>query len=105
MKLAHVILFAKDMAKLTAFYRDTLGLTVVEESPTWVVLDAGGTQLALHAIPAEIAARIAISDPPKRRGDTPLKLGFVADPATVERLGMSGDCVDPEGNVFRITAA
>jgi catechol 2,3-dioxygenase-like lactoylglutathione lyase family enzyme len=119
-KLRRAILFAKDMAAMTAFYRDVLGLPVVESEPGWVALDAGGVALALHAIPAEIAANILITVPPQRRGETPLKLAFVVDEiaSTFERLVRHGvsmselrtfgsrtfsDGMDPEGNVFQIT--
>jgi catechol 2,3-dioxygenase-like lactoylglutathione lyase family enzyme len=120
-KLARAILFAKDMARMTTFYRDTLGLPAIDVSTPsdWVTLDAGGVELALHAIPLEIASKIVIVDPPERRGETPLKLVFfVPDIAsTFERLVRHGvsmseprtfgtrtfcDGLDPEGNVFQI---
>jgi catechol 2,3-dioxygenase-like lactoylglutathione lyase family enzyme len=122
MKLAVAILFARDVAKLRAFYEGVLGLAVVDETPDgdWVRLDAGGAGLALHAIPKSIAKNITIADPPKPRADAPLKLAFHADDPGEERkrllaLGVTmrevkrfGDVafcdgVDPEGNVFQIT--
>lgn len=39
----------KDMAAMTAFYRDVLGLTVkVEAPPYWTSLDMNGIQIGLH---------------------------------------------------------
>ena len=122
MKLSCAILFAKDVARLQNFYRDALRLVVCEAAPSgdWVRFEAGGASFALHAIPASIAARIVVDDPPRVRESTPLKLAFHADDpeAERERLVASGvtmrdvhrfddlvfcDGVDPEGNVFQIT--
>jgi catechol 2,3-dioxygenase-like lactoylglutathione lyase family enzyme len=122
MKLALAILFAKDVARLRAFYETALGLQVVDATPAgdWVRFDAGGAGIALHAIPKGIAKGIVIDDPPRAREGTPIKLAFHADDPAVERdrliaLGVSmrdvcrfGDVVfcdglDPEGNVFQLT--
>jgi predicted enzyme related to lactoylglutathione lyase len=121
MKLQLAMIFAKDLARLTAFYRDLLGLPVVnaESQPGWVVFDAGGARFALHEIPAAIAAGITITDPPAVRESTPIKLVFATDDleAACARLEAGGatlrparapgwrDGVDPEGNVFQIKRA
>ncbi|MDB4954234.1 MAG: hypothetical protein JWO36_1803 [Myxococcales bacterium] len=121
MKLGQVMVFAKDMAKMCAFYRDALGLQPVDESQPaeWVRFDAGGALFALHALPAATAKKISITDPPRRRADTAIKYTFhVADVAAMrERLLDQGghmfdlkhfgdltlcDGMDPEGNVFQI---
>lgn len=120
MKLGQVMVFAKDMKKMRAFYGDALGLTPVEESQDdWVRFDAGGTSFALHALPAAAAKKISITEPPRRRADTAIKYTFhVADVAAArERLLQKGghmfdlkhfgdrtlcDGMDPEGNVFQI---
>ena len=92
MKLHCSMIFAKDMARMTAFYRDGLGLRWLAEksSEGWAEFDAGGTSLALHAIPKPIADEIEISDPPRERGDTPLKLIFAAE--DVERARAHLEC-------------
>ncbi len=121
MRLQRVIVFVKDLPRMTAFYVDGVGLRVVPGSAAdgWVELDAGGATLALHAIPAAIAARITIGDPPAAREDTPIKLVFAVDDldAARARLAAHGavmseprswpacDGVDPEGNVFQIVPA
>jgi len=118
MEMIRAIIFAKDLKRMTAFYRDGLGLRVVTEDPAsgWVELDAGGVSLALHGIPPEIAATIDVTDPPRPRGDTPIKLVFrPPDPdAARARLTALGavmseprpwgacDGLDPEGNVFQL---
>ncbi len=117
MKLRRTIIFVKDIQRMTAFYRDGLGLRLQSEtsSEDWVEFEAGGA-LALHAIPARIAKGIEIADPPRARGETPIKLVFqtadvdaVRDHLKAHGAVMSeprswGACdgVDPEGNVFQI---
>ena len=121
MKLGQVIVFAKDMVKMRAFYADALGLKLVDDSQAdeWVRFDAGGAWFAVHALPAAAAKKIAITDPPRRRADTAIKYTFhVVDvEATRTRLLDQGghmfdlkhfgdrtlcDGMDPEGNVFQI---
>lgn len=43
-----VMVGVKDMAAMTAFYRDALGLEPVYESVHWTSFDIGGVQLGLH---------------------------------------------------------
>lgn len=118
MELRRAIIFAKELERMTAFYRDGLGLRPMPEAAGegWVEFDAGGMGLALHAIPAEIAKEIEISNPPRARSGTPIKLVFqtgdlaaarahlVANGAAMSDLRSWGACegVDPEGNVFQI---
>jgi predicted enzyme related to lactoylglutathione lyase len=121
MKLQLAMLFAKDMEKMSAFYREGLGLAIVPEksSKGWTVFDAEGALFALHEIPAAIASHIEIKDPPEERSDTPIKLVFQtaemeAVCASVEAAGGrlfpprssgSRDALDPEGNVFQLKRA
>ena len=48
MKLNYAIKFVSDMDAAVAFYRDTLGMTLLFQSPFWSEFDTGGTKLALH---------------------------------------------------------
>ena len=49
MKLMRVMLLAKDVPALAAFYRDVLGGTIEGEiDPEWTEVDAGGCAIALH---------------------------------------------------------
>src|SRR6185295_15465044 len=97
--LRHAMIFAKDMTRMTAFYRDALGLTVVPDkaSAEWVELDAGGARVALHLIPEKYAKDIQITTPPKARSENPIKIAVMFDP---HAFGCDG--LDPEGNVFQI---
>ncbi len=70
MELSRTMIFAKDMQRMTAFYRDGIGLRLLEEKSQegWAELEAGAVMLVLHGIPAEIAKDIHVTSPPKRRG-------------------------------------
>ena len=118
MRLGRAILFVTDFEGMLAFYRESLGLNVVEGHDTegWAELDAGGTMLALHAIPQDIAKGITLASSRWPREETPIKLVFIVADVRAERarlmsLGVRmsdvkpwGGCdgVDPEGNVFQI---
>jgi catechol 2,3-dioxygenase-like lactoylglutathione lyase family enzyme len=51
MKMARVILFTNQMEKMTAFYRDVLGLEQVTDDKGWKEFDAGGVRIGLHSGP------------------------------------------------------
>ena len=48
MELVEVVVYTQDMARATAFYRDTLGLEPDFESPHWTTFRTGACTLALH---------------------------------------------------------
>ena len=125
MALFRAILFVKDMTTMMAFYRDVLGFVEIETAdtgPGWRVLDTGGAQLALHALPAAVARGIVISDPAEARTQVPVKLVYAVDDvvAARERLRQAGvrevihegfelgepppfwDFQDPEGNLLQL---
>jgi len=120
MELRRAIVFVKNLQRMASFYGDTLGLKALPEGATgeWVEFEAGNVSFALHAIPDSIADAISISDPPRRRNETPIKLVFGVDNVAAQRrrllehgISMSeihpwGGCdgIDPEGNVFQIVA-
>jgi len=118
------MIFAKDMAKMTAFYRDGIGLALRPERSyaDWSEFDAGGVTFALHRIPAHIADTLTIETPPVARAETPIKLFFITEDIAAARVrlmalgGVMDDIarddgelrcggVDPEGNVFTISEA
>jgi lactoylglutathione lyase len=43
-----IVIYVSDMARSTAFYRDTLGLPLKFTSPGWTEFNNEGTTLALH---------------------------------------------------------
>ena len=118
MALQGAMLFVKDLERMTAFYNEVLGLTVVAETrlPDWVEFRSNGSRFSLHAIPPEIAANINIDAPPSPRERSVTKLTFqVADVnATLSKIEAMGlpllrrpwgevEATDPEGNVFALT--
>lgn len=118
MRMGCAMLFVKDLAGMTAFYRDVIGFRPIEETrrDDWIEFDAGGSSFALHAIPGHIADTIRISSPPVARESQNCKLIFAADDIDAEqaRLAAAGvtilprpwggwDAVDPEGNVFGVS--
>ena len=97
--LGRVMLYAKDLKKIVAFYRDVLGFGIIPsrfDPEEFVVLDAGGAQLCLHQIPDVIARTIDISDPPQPRSNVPVKIMFVIEDVETmrERLLASGVTMD-----------
>jgi catechol 2,3-dioxygenase-like lactoylglutathione lyase family enzyme len=116
-----VVLFAKDLPAVARFYEGLVSMLVVAAEHDHVILESGGFQLVVHAIPAEIAESIEITSPPVRRGEAPAKLilpvaslasaraaasmlGGELDPAEAEwELGGDRVCdgIDPEGNVVQ----
>jgi catechol 2,3-dioxygenase-like lactoylglutathione lyase family enzyme len=120
MRLDHAMLFVKDLERMTAFYRDVMGLRPVEATrmDDWVEFEGGAIHFALHAIPEHIAKDIDVPDPPRPREQSSCKLTFTVDDlaAAEARLVAHGvsllhrpwgawDAVDPEGNVLGIRQA
>ena len=115
------VLYAKDVARVSAFYLQTLGLSVAHEEADHVVLESPVLQLVVLQIPEPLASQIVVTSPPERRTDAAIKLSFVvpgieAIRALVQRLGgelnpaeriwayrgfRHCDGQDPEGNVLQ----
>jgi catechol 2,3-dioxygenase-like lactoylglutathione lyase family enzyme len=109
LELRRLILFTANVPVLTAFYRDVLGLDVVNRAEGWVEFDSGGCSLALHAGKSVV-------------GNRPPKIAFYAADVGATRaslikrgLASAGpvkstgtfdmcDCKDPDGNAFQISS-
>lgn len=117
MQLASALVYGKDLTQLTAFYRELLGTAPVREAAVWVEFRAGSATLVLHTIPSPVADQIVITTPPEPREETPIKLIFAVPDLAAERVRLAaaginlverpwGSCdgMDPEGNIFSITA-
>ncbi|HEY7261510.1 MAG TPA: VOC family protein [Trebonia sp.] len=118
-------LYVKDLDRMQAFYTGCLGLELAERNRDYAVLPSEHWELALVAVPAKVAARIRLTDPPTRREEVPVKLGFVVDSIEATRPVLQGlgglvndpakewefrgmrrcDAVDPEGNVIQLLEA
>jgi predicted enzyme related to lactoylglutathione lyase len=114
------VLFVKDLGRMTAFYRDVLGLMPIEETrlENWVEFRGDAGRFSLHAVPPPIAAGIQIESPPRPREQASAKLIFAVESVDItlqkiEQMGLpllrrpwgATEAVDPEGNVFAFSAA
>ena len=118
---ARMVLYAKDLAILQAFYQGAFQLEVEQSELDHVVLGSSTLQLVIVQVPAYIASTIHIADPPVRRTRTPVKLVFDVESISAARgvvLNLRGgidptesewifqghrvcDGHDPEGNVVQ----
>ena len=119
MALQGVMLFVKDLDRMTAFYHEVLELQPVEETRlgNWVEFADDGARFSLHAIPPAIASNIQIDWPLRAREQGGVKLTFAvrdvdATLRTIAAMGLpllerpwgGTEAVDPEGNVFALSA-
>ena len=87
---ASLVVYAKDVRRVAAFYQRVLQLTLAEEAPSHVLLEGAGQEIVVHAIPDAIAADIVIASPPRPREETPLKPSFVvADLAAAREAALA----------------
>jgi len=78
------VVYARDLARVCAFYAGVPGFTVAHSEPDHVVLESPALQLVIVAVPEHIAATIEVADPPVRRTDAPIKLVFTV--ASIEDM-------------------
>jgi len=71
------VIFAKDIERLAAFYKDVLKLKVDEKEKGHQVLSNRTVELVIHGIPKSVAKNIEIETPPVKRGNTPIKPVFI----------------------------
>jgi predicted enzyme related to lactoylglutathione lyase len=96
---AGAVVYAKDLARMSAFYEQVTGLPVTHFDAAYAVLESGAFQLVVHAIPAHIAASIKIADPPVRREDSAVKLVFLVPSIAKARAlapSLGGELNPPE---------
>ena len=118
---AGLVVFAKSVKKLSAFYIRTLGLEVLESARSHQLLRGNGYEIVVHAIPAKYAREIQITKPPVLREDSAMKPSFVVPDLAALRLAVVAtggwlkpeemawtirghkvlDGCDPEGNVLQ----
>lgn len=119
------VLFAKDLPRVAAFYRELLGMTQTLSEKRLIVLESETYQLIIHGIPKQVTDRLNITVPPKRRVDLPIKLVFPVKSLAETRaaaVALGGqvddasaqfssrgftacDGYDPEGNVLQFREA
>jgi hypothetical protein len=118
---AGLVVFAKSVKKLSAFYVRTLGLEVLESASSHQLLRGNGYEVVVHAIPTKIARAIPIAKPPVLREDSAMKPSFVVPDLQALRLAVVAtggwlkpaelawtirghtvlDGCDPEGNILQ----
>lgn len=93
-----LVVFAKNKARVSAFYQQTLGLTAHESETSHDLLRGHGLEVVVHSIPRKVAAGVMIERPPAPRHDTPLKPTFmVADLQAVRAAAVAtGGCLKPD---------
>ena len=117
------VIYAVDIARMSAFYETVAALERVEEiDHDFVELATPAVDLVIVQIPEQWAREIVIADPPERREEGAVKLAFpvasiaAAREAATARGGVIDapsaewsfgpwtvcDGHDPEGNVFQV---
>ena len=116
-----LVVFAKRKKRVSAFYRQTLGLELVESDRSHDLLRGRGLEVVVHTIPPRIAKEIEGCEPPVLRQENPLKPTFVVASLAAVRLAAEAtggglkpasgawhfrghtvlDGWDPEGNVVQ----
>ncbi len=120
-RLTDVLLFVTDLERVAAFYAGALGFVREASADAGFVTmrSDGGAALALHQVPAEVAAEIDLQAPARWREDTACKLCFAVGDLAAAReavLAAGGqaraqwswagaeycDCADIEGNPIQL---
>jgi hypothetical protein len=98
-----VVVYAKHKTRVSAFYRQTLQLAVVEQQSTHDLLRGRGIELVIHAIPRKYASQIKLAKPPAIREATPLKPVFVVRSLALVREAAfaTGGSLQPDAKAWR----
>lgn len=118
---AGVLLYAKQLDRLSVFYQRLLGMTVLDANDERQIIANADMQLVLLAMPSHAAAAIDIAVPPVPREQTVKAFFSVPDLAvaiaTASALGggafdveyagpgfRARNVFDPEGNIMQLRA-
>jgi catechol 2,3-dioxygenase-like lactoylglutathione lyase family enzyme len=104
MELVEVVVYTRDMARATSFYRDTLGLEPDYESEHWTTFRTGACTLALHGGTEAPDPTFQVADVDAehaRLAAEGLEVTEIREPAPGLRVF---DARDPDGNRFSIEA-
>lgn len=117
------VLFAKDQARVAAFYREALGFICTASDEDHSVLNCRGFDLIVHQIPKHILDERDVEEVPRQRGNSAIRLNFPVDSIETARsfAASFGGHVDdspppwaprdaniylghdPKGNVFKVS--
>ena len=117
---AGVFLYAANLDRLTGFYKAVIGMTEAHRTDQMVVLRSPDLQLIVQTMPAQVAAQVEITAPPRLRDSAAMKF-FCTVPslstaeASAQALGgqvlpeqwrgpgfVVRNACDPEGNIFQV---
>ena len=102
MEVVEVVVYTRDMARATSFYRDVLGLEPDFESEHWTTFRTGACTLALHAGSEPPDPTFQVDDADAERD----RLAAAGVEVTEIREPVAGlrvfDARDPDGNRFSI---
>jgi catechol 2,3-dioxygenase-like lactoylglutathione lyase family enzyme len=101
-ELVEVVVYTRDMARATAFYRDTLGLEPNYESEHWTTFRTGACTLALHAgseVPDPTFEVADVESERARLAARGVDVTEIREPAPGLRVF---DARDPDGNRFSL---
>ena len=117
---AGVLIYAKHLEEVSAFYERVLGARVLHADNEHRVLQSQDAQVIVHAIPPQYAESIVLAKPPVAREEQAIKPFFTVDSlATAERVaeecgGLASGPIwpgpgmrvqnicDPEGNILHL---
>lgn len=102
MQLVEVVVYVRDMARATSFYRDTLGLEPDFESEHWTTFRTGACTLALHPGAAEPDPTFEVDDADAERerlAAAGVEVSEIREPTPGLRVF---DARDLDGNRFSI---
>lgn len=117
---AGALIHAKDLGRLTLFYRTLLQMEILSQDDGFVVMENHDIQLLLRAMPDAIARDIAIEVPPRLREHGAIQLFFTVPSLAwaeakaadlgggVQQQQWSGpgfvlrNAFDPEGNILQL---
>lgn len=115
-----VLIYAKQLEAVSAFYERVLGAGVLHADGEHRVLQSPDVQLIIHAIPAQFADAISIAAPPVPREEQAVKPFFTVESlAVAERVAEEcggrvhgpvwpgpglrvRNVCDPEGNIVHL---
>ncbi|MCV2353058.1 glyoxalase/bleomycin resistance/dioxygenase family protein [Paucibacter sp. B2R-40] len=95
---AGALIYAHSLDKLSSFYQQVLGMSLLHANAEIHVIASPDFQLIIHALPAHIAASFSIAAPPVQREEQAIKLFFSVDSlaAAADRArALGGDLFGP----------
>lgn len=90
------VVYAKNLAKVSAFYEQTLRLERAEVEAAHILLSNGEIEVAVIQAPKSIAGALVLSVPPEPRIASPLKVSF-----TVEELARVRKAAEATGGSLK----